>query len=262
MYQDPQKVGFSGTTGPTDHSFDRTGCQLHTDLKYQYRPDINSENLTKLPVALKTVENCTTFNALLSFIQKLTLNLGRTETIPFHLHMIRYMCGNGTGWRSDGLRLTDRQYGYRMRLVLNLGESRKIHFRENQVTVNEIAYGSEDNSELARDNHDNRRYPGLGFEIMTIPGFSAYLMSSHGNGGCFLSYTNESKKVAIQAQHSVTKIGENEGGSGAFVCDFVIENLRAAMQALNDFRGMVLVNENDDNEDDDAAEDNGANVSE
>jgi hypothetical protein len=75
---------------------------------------------------------------------------------------------------------------------------------------------------------------------MTIPGFSAYLMSSHGNGGCFLSYTDESKKVAIQAQHSVTKIGENGGGSGAFVCDFVVKDLRAAMQALNDFRGMVL----------------------
>jgi hypothetical protein len=80
---------------------------------------------------------------------------------------------------------------------------------------------------------------------MTIPGFSAYLMSSHGNGGCFLSYTDEYKKVAIQAQHSVTKIGKNEGGSGAFVCDFVVEDLRAAMQALNDFRGMVLDIEND-----------------
>ena len=63
--------------------------------------------------------------------------------------------------------------------------------------------------------------------------------------------------MAIQALHSVTKIGENEGGSGAFVCDFMVENLGAAMQALNDFRGMVLVDENDD-----AAEDNDADVSE
>ena len=65
--------------------------------------------------------------------------------------------------------------------------------------------------------------------------------------------------MAIQALHSVTKIGENEGGSGAFVCDFMVENL---VQALNDFRGMVLVDENDDNKDDDAAEDNDADVSE
>jgi hypothetical protein len=76
-----------------------------------------------------------------------------------------------------------------------------------------------------------------------------------------LPQTDESKKVAIQAQHSVTKIGENEGGSEAFVCDVVVENLGAAMHALNDFREMVLDDENDDDDDDDdAAEDNDADV--
>ena len=265
VYQDPQKVGIGGTTGPTDHSFDRTGCFIHTDSRYQSRKDIHPNNPSKLPVALKTVENCATFDAVLGFIDKLTLKLGRIKTVPFRLHMIRYMCGNGMGWHGD----VNRQDGYRrsvckrgharhrellkeikhgiqpnMQLVLNMGESRKIRFRANQVDMSEVARGSEDNSEIANDKQGKRRYPGLGFEIMTIPGFSAYLMSSHGNGGCFLSYTDEYKKVAIQAQHSVTKIGKNEGGSGAFVCDFVVEDLRAAMQALNDFRGMVLDIEN------------------
>ncbi len=55
--------------------------------------------------------------------------------------------------------------------------------------------------------------------------------------------------MAIQAQHSITKIGENKGGSGAFVCDFMVEDLRAAMQSLNDFRGMIV--NDDDNDDDD-----------
>jgi hypothetical protein len=41
VYQDPQKVGIGGKTGPTDHSFDRTGCSIHTDSKYQSRPDIH-----------------------------------------------------------------------------------------------------------------------------------------------------------------------------------------------------------------------------
>ena len=107
MYQDPQKVGISGTTGPTDHSFDRTGCSIHTDLKYQSCPDINPDNPTKLPVALKTVKNCATFDAVLGFIEKLTLKLGQIKTIPFRLHMLRYMCGKGMGWHSDGLQLTD-----------------------------------------------------------------------------------------------------------------------------------------------------------
>ena len=123
-----------------------------------------------------------------------------------------------------------------MRLVINLGESRKMRFGANQVDMSEVAHGSKDNSKLARDNQGRvRRYNGLGFEIETIPGFKAYLMLSHGNGGFFLGYTDETRSVAIQAHHSVSKIGENEGGSGAFVYDFVVKNVRAAMQALNDF---------------------------
>ena len=250
VYQDPPKIGIGGAAGPTDHSYDRTGCSIHTDSQYQSRPDIHPDSPSKLPVALNTVENCATFDAVLGFVEKLTLKLGRIKNIPFRLHMIRYMCGNGMGWHGDFLNAADRQGGYRMRLVLNLGEPRKIRFRANQVNISEVVHGSEDNTNLARDNQGVCRYPGLEFEIMTIRGFSAYLMSSHGNGGCFLSYTDESKKVAIQAQHSVTKIGENEGGSGAFVCDFVVEDLRAAMQALNDFRGMVVDVESDNYDDD------------
>ena len=55
--------------------------------------------------------------------------------------------------------------------------------------------------------------------------------------------------MVIQAQHSVTKIGENEGVGGASVCDFVVRNLRAVMKALNNFRGMVLGDESDGDED-------------
>jgi hypothetical protein len=76
VYQDPQKVGIGGTTGPTDHSFDRTGCSIHTDSKFQSRKDIHRNKPSKLPVALKTVENGATFDAVLSFIEKLTLKLG------------------------------------------------------------------------------------------------------------------------------------------------------------------------------------------
>ena len=97
VYQDPPKVGFLGTSGPTDHSYDRTGCSIHTDSQYQSRPDIHPVNPSKLPVALKTVENSAIFDGFLSFIEGLTLKLGRIETIPFRLHMIRYMCGNGMG---------------------------------------------------------------------------------------------------------------------------------------------------------------------
>jgi hypothetical protein len=117
VYQDPQKVGIGGPTGPTDHSFNRTGCPLHTDSNYLSRPDIRPHHPIKLPVALKTAKNSAGIKAMLDYIEELTTKLGRIETIPFRLHMIRYMSGIGMGWHSDSVRLADRQGGYRMRLV-------------------------------------------------------------------------------------------------------------------------------------------------
>ena len=76
VYQDPHKVGIGGTSGPTDHSFDRTGCSIHTDSQYQSHPDIHPNNPTKLPVALNTVENRATFDAIMGFVEELTLKLG------------------------------------------------------------------------------------------------------------------------------------------------------------------------------------------
>ena len=76
VYQDPQKVGIGGKTGPTDHSFDRTSCSIHTDSQYQSCPDSHPNNPIKLPVALKTVKNSAIFDDVLRFIEKLTLKLG------------------------------------------------------------------------------------------------------------------------------------------------------------------------------------------
>jgi hypothetical protein len=72
-----------------------------------------------------------------------------------------------------------------------------------------------------------------------VPSFSTYLMSSHGIGGSFLAYMDVSKKYVIQAQHEVMRIGTNEGRSGAFVCYFLVDEVKATMQALCTFRGMV-----------------------
>ena len=158
VYQDPQKVGPGGTPGPTDHSFNRTGCALYTDSKYNSRPDIRPHHPTKLTVALKTTENSAGFKAVFDYIEELTTKLGRIETMPFRLHMIRYMSGIGMGWHSNFLRLADRQGDYQMRLVFNLGESRKIRFRANQLDVNKDTI-------LKLDNQSYHLHPDLGWEI-------------------------------------------------------------------------------------------------
>jgi hypothetical protein len=87
VYQEPQKVGIGGTPGPTEHSFNRTGCALHTDSNYLSRPDICPHHPTKLPLALKMAENSAGIKAMLDYIEELTTKLGRIETIPFRLHM-------------------------------------------------------------------------------------------------------------------------------------------------------------------------------
>jgi hypothetical protein len=83
-------------------------------------------------------------------------------------------------------------------------------------------------------------YPTFAWDIETIPGLSAYLMSSHRNGGCFLCYTNESKKSALQAQHKVPVSGVGEGGSMAWICDFLVKDIEASMKALKIMRRTVL----------------------
>ena len=99
-----------GTTGPTDHSFDRTACQLHTDSKYRSRLDIRPHHPTMLPVALKTDQNSATFDDVLSFIERLTLKLGRIKTIQFHVHTIGYMWErHGMAWRQSAFSRSPRQ---------------------------------------------------------------------------------------------------------------------------------------------------------
>ena len=100
VYQDPQKIGIGGRTGPTDHSYNRTGCPLHTDSIYTSRPDICTHHPTKLPVALKMAKNSAGIKAVLDYIEELTTKLGRIETMPFRMHMIRYLSGIGMGWHS------------------------------------------------------------------------------------------------------------------------------------------------------------------
>jgi hypothetical protein len=48
------------------------------------------------------------------------------------------------------------------------------------------------------------------------------------------------KEYGILAQHKVRRIGTNTGSSGAFVCNFLADDLKAVMQALHTFQGMVL----------------------
>ncbi len=46
--------------------------------------------------------------------------------------------------------------------------------------------------------------------MTTRGGVDAYIMTSHGNGGCSLFFTDDKMNVAVQAQHSVKRLRMEE----------------------------------------------------
>jgi len=175
---------------------------------------------------------------VLKYFDDLTKKLGRIESSPFRVHVIRYLFGNKMGRHGDGLQKTERYGGCRMCLVLNLGDSRKIRFSANILDTSQINAADEGMPEAS--NQSGKVYPNFFWEMETTAGLSAYLMSSHGNGGCFLCYTDETKKFVLQAQHEVPNSGMNDRGSTAWICDFLVSDIIASMNALEIMKKTVL----------------------
>jgi hypothetical protein len=65
------------------------------------------------------------------------------------------------------------------------------------------------------------------------------MMTSHGNGGCFLCFTDDKMDVAVQAQHSVKKLSKG-GGSTAMVVDFWVFTYAVAIRAIERLRTMTI----------------------
>jgi hypothetical protein len=125
---------------------------------------------------------------------------------------IRYTRGNGMGKHADyfGIRLA-KSGGYCVRLCISMGEPREITFSATLV-------------KKGQDDREGTVCPGLGFQMTTRRGVDAYIMTSHGNGGCFLFFTDNKMDVAVQAQHSVKRYARillyvsEEQGEKVFIC--------------------------------------------
>ena len=81
--------------------------------------------------------------------------------------------------------------------------------------------------------------PGLGFQMTTRHGVDAYIMTSHGNGGCFLCFTDDKRDVAVQAQHSVKRM-KTGGGSAVMVVDFMVAMYADALRAVMRLRATTI----------------------
>ena len=67
--------------------------------------------------------------------------------------------------------------------------------------------------------------------MTTRGGVDTYIMTSHGNGGCFLFFTDNKMNVAVQAQHSVKRLKKG-GGSTVVVVDFMVGTYAWVLKAV------------------------------
>ena len=137
------------------------------------------------PIVYNTAENRKLLADILSFVEKLTFKLGREKEHAFKIPCIRYTRGNGMGKNADyfGIKLA-KIGGYRVRLCISIREPQEITFLATLVKK-----GQED--------REGSVCPGLGFQMTTRGGADAYIMTSHGNGGCFLFFTDNKMNVAV-----------------------------------------------------------------
>ena len=108
--------------------------------------------------------------------------------------------------------------GYRVCLNISIGEPREITFFASFVKKSQV-------------DCEGIVCPGLKFEMTTHRGVDAYIMTSHGNGGCFLCFTDSKMNVAVQAQHEVKKL-DRGGGSTVMVVHFLVVTYTDALRAV------------------------------
>ena len=116
--------------------------------------------------------------------------------------------------------------GHPVCLCISIGEPREISFSAALV-------------KKGQSDREGSVCPGLGFQMTTRGGVDAYIMTSHGNGGCFPFFTDNKRNVAVQAQHSVKRLKKG-GGSAVMVVDFMVATYADALRAIMQLRATTI----------------------
>ena len=107
---------------------------------------------------------------------------------------------------------------YRLHLGISVGEPCEIVFSAKLV-------------KKSMNDRQGTALPGLRFSLTTRRGVDAYIMTSHGNGGCFLCFSDSNMNVAVQAKHSAKKLCTG-GGSAIIIMDFWVPTYAEALKAV------------------------------
>jgi hypothetical protein len=80
---------------PHNQSCSHSSCQLHTDSRFLFRSDLGPSRYDH-PIVYNTAENRKLLANILSFVEKLTFELGREKEHAFKIHCIRTL--SVTAW--------------------------------------------------------------------------------------------------------------------------------------------------------------------
>ena len=117
---------------------------------------------------------------------------------------------------------------YRLHLGISVGEPCEIVFSAKLV-------------KKGMNDRQGTALSGLGFSLTPRRGrvVDAYIMTSHGNGGCFLCFSDSNMNVAVQAKHSVKKLCTG-GGSAVMIVDFWVPTYAEALKAVEKLHKTTL----------------------
>ncbi len=110
---------------PHNQSCSHSSCQLHIDSRFLFRSDLGPSRYDH-PIVYNTAENRKLLADILSFVEKLTFELGREKEHAFKIHCIRTLSVTACV-DYFGIKLA-KSGGYRVRLCISIGEPREITF--------------------------------------------------------------------------------------------------------------------------------------
>jgi len=207
----------------TSQAFHRLASPIRTNNNINARPDIWKDAACNLGIVKK--EDQGQLEAFCASIIKLCLDLGmHVDDIP-KITIVSLLFGTsaGIGVHGDSPTAADKD-DLSCRIVIRYGGPQVIRFAGYTCTESET---------IARKKDHN-----LSFDIHSTQGTMAYFTTPFSNGKLMMCWTDDDKKVGIQAKHWVTKIGPQDMHAANFVIDFPLRSLRAVKNALATFRGM------------------------
>jgi len=215
--------------GPTSPGFGRLVCELHTGGK-NYRPDINKNRPSELPICENTPANETIMGNFIRAIIKMAIEIyGMRKEDEEYLKILAFLWGieSGMGSHGDYAGEVDKKR-FITRLIASMGEeTRTITF-----TRHKFVTSKDGNSRV--DGNSTTLYEGGTFKTVTLPkNGSVYITTPAVSGKVPFCFLDEEKSEGIQLKHRVERIPANGKACVNFIIDIPFRSEHEMMTAID-----------------------------